>query len=203
MIELTAHLYAGLTRPVSSNRRLYREYGRPVRALHEVRPQRLWELLADGSTLYLGNQSDDVSQRIYFKTTDQGGKVILDESKQRARIELILRNEALPEDIGAMSFERYAAYDEDEAGQRQAPYFNWVRYAADANDPLVQLLREAIPQHGERRELTRVVRRNGKVVRSGGKRVKRPGQVADKELNKRVRQALNDLSKQWRTGRAY
>ena len=178
---MTATLYRHMTRPVSDNRRLYRDYKGSGRAMPRT-SDAIARHVAEGWQIGIGNKGDDWYQHLYLKTSDT-----LDGKRQdvepRARVEVRLSGSALPcqtpEDWRNFHFEHLA------------PWFNFTQERDDLA-PWVKAAADASGQVGERKERHHV--RNGRV---DGVRLYRQSVKADRALNDMMRKALANLSKRW------
>lgn len=94
--EVAAAMYQGLKNPVSDNHRVYRKSGDFVNAAAKQTTAALVSHLQAGWMIGIGNETDDLYQRIYFKTTDRNGSVNQIRVEPRARIEIRLMGAELP-----------------------------------------------------------------------------------------------------------
>lgn len=97
--EAMAAMYRGLKNPVSDNQRVYRrekKRGDFVKAAAKQTTTALVNYLQSGWMIGIGNETDDLYQRIYFKMTDQNGGVNKIQVEPRARIEIRLQGKELP-----------------------------------------------------------------------------------------------------------
>jgi len=159
----------GLTRGVTNGATLARE----LEALHPI---------------FVGNQTDNRTQRYYVKTVDRSGKEKLLESQWSSRMENTYRRAKdetpeewwLPEDFAScreIAFEGVAK--------------DFYMRTTDDDDmaSLMSRVIERIPQVGERRE---------KPTQSGGTRLYRRTTRADQAANRRIYAALRSLSGRWK-----
>lgn len=189
MIELTLRYYRFHTRPVSRNRRFAGTCRGDTKGkgLVNYRPEGILRMLAGGRVIVIGNnQTDELSQRIYFKTQDKG-EPIKDESKHRARVEVTVRGDALP----ICSWNDWASFRFEGRENGLSKLFTFRQYRdLESLSVLHQMLLELMSQPGERREQRRS--RKG-----GGRRKYNTETIADTMLNKRARDALKNLSGRW------
>lgn len=94
--EVAAAMYQGLKNPVSDNHRVYRKSGDFVNAAAKQTTAALVSHLQADWMIGIGNETDDLYQRIYFKTTDRNGSVNQIRVEPRARIEIRLMGAELP-----------------------------------------------------------------------------------------------------------
>jgi hypothetical protein len=150
-------------------------------------PEKARRMLAGGREIIIGNKTDELSQRIYFKTTDKGGVPLEDEDMHRARVEITVQGGALP----FKSWGEWASFRFERKENNLSRFFTFRK---DRNlnslSPLHRIILERRPQIGERKEQRRS--RKG-----GGQRLYNSETVADIELNKRARGALRNLSGRW------
>lgn len=189
LIELTSRYYRFHTHPTSENRRFAGKCKGDTKGkgVDNYSPENARRMLADGRVIIIGNKSDDLSQRIYFKTTDKGGLPIADESKRRARVEVTVQGDAIP----ISTWGEWASFRFERKENNLSRFFTFRK---DRNlnslSPLHRIILERRPQIGERKEQRRS--RKG-----GGQRWYNSETVADTELNKRARDALRNLSGRW------
>jgi hypothetical protein len=171
-----------LTKPVSTNRRLYRDYKGSGKAV----PGQFASLvrhLAEGWQLGVGNKGDDRYQHIYVKDTDtiKGERRAIE---PRARMEIRLGGAPLhdalpyqtPDDWQYCQFERLTAYFR-------------LRTLKENLDPLAQTVVEAADQIGERKTRNR---------RGGGIRDIQQATKSDQSMRLSVRHCAT-LSNRWRS----
>lgn len=173
--------YKFLTKPVSTNRRLYRDYKGSGKAV-PGRFDSLVRHLAEGWQIGIGNKSDDCYQHIYVKDTDtiKGERRAVE---PRARMEIRLGGAPLhdalpyqtPDDWRHCQFEQLAAYYR-------------LRTLKENLDPLARTVADASDQIGERKTRNR---------RGGGIREYSKATRAD-PINEAIRQALRNQSKRWK-----
>jgi hypothetical protein len=179
--ELAASYYRNMTLPVSSNRRLYRDYKGSGKAI----PRQFSALVRDiseGWQIGVGDKAAEQYQHIYFKTVDHNGQK-LPKVKHRARIEITLRGNELPSSI-----EEWREKDFTKVSR-----FFKFRKPKDNLDPLTQITVGAVPQIGERKERKR--------KEGGGVRLYHKPTQADKVLNEKASQALRNLTSRWKPNR--
>lgn len=173
--------YKFMTKPVSTNRRLYRDYKGSGKAV-PGRFDSLARHLAEGWQLGIGNKGDDRYQHIYVKDTDtiKGERQTVE---PRARMEIRLGGVPLhdalpyqtPDDWQHCRFERLA------------DYFR-LRTLKENLDSLTRTVAEAADQMGERKTRNR---------KGGGIREYSKATKAD-PINEAIRQALRNLSNRWK-----
>lgn len=184
MVELVSRYYRFHSRLVSGNRRFAGTCKGDTkgRGLVGYDPEKARRKIGGGGVIVIGNKTDDLCQRIYFKTTDKGGKA-LPESQHRARVEVTLRGGAL----SGYTMKQWASF----RFQSLSEYFAFRKYKDyESLSPMRQILLDRIPQVGER-----VPRR--RLLKGGGVYLYNRDTRADTVLNKRARDALNYLSEQW------
>lgn len=97
--EVAAAMYQGLKNPVSDNQRLYRrgkKSGDYTKAAAKQTTAALVAHLQAGWMIGIGNETDNLYQRIYFKTSDRNGGANQIQVEPRARIEIRLMGAELP-----------------------------------------------------------------------------------------------------------
>ena len=92
LVRMAAHFYKYLANPVSHNRRLGSKSTSGFSA--EIWHRDVIQHFKEGDTAYIGNRHDNLSQRIYYKTTDK--EVLLDQHEYRARVEITIMHDACP-----------------------------------------------------------------------------------------------------------
>lgn len=179
LAELVANYYRNMTQPVSSNRRLYRDYkgsGQPI-------PQQFLSLVrhvVEGWQIAIGDKEAEQYQHMYFKTADKGKP--LPETEHRARIEVTLRGNELP----CHSFEELQTFDFESVSR----YFKFRKLTDEfLADEFNSLLATRSQQIGEKKQ------RSGK---EGSTRLYSKPTVADAVLNRKAYDALRDLSRRWK-----
>ncbi|SAL14199.1 hypothetical protein AWB70_00510 [Caballeronia cordobensis] len=177
LIDLAANFYKFSASVVSSNRRFGGRFKGDVTSITRHRRNRV--LIAADRVLNIGNQTDDLSQRVYFKTVDD--KQPLPTSEHRARMELTLKG-------GAMPFATIRAAREFDF-TALSPYFKFRRLKGRLN-PVQAILAEASPQIGERVSRRRQSDRSTRMYSSMTR--------ADSALNSRAWKALDRLTEQMR-----
>lgn len=92
LTAMAAHFYKYLANPVSDNRRI----GSGPRSgfSAEIWYRYVIEHFQKGETAYIGNKHDNLSQRIYYKTTDNDAP--LDQPEHRTRVEITMMHGACP-----------------------------------------------------------------------------------------------------------
>lgn len=174
LAELTANFYKFNSMPVSTNRRIAGRWKGDTEGIaghkHTVRKT------DEGRVIAIGNKSDPISQRIYFKTVDNNGQALPDE-QHRARIEVTLQGDAVPltalEDWHDFKFTTLAGYFK-------------FRQLKDQLDPYARTGAECLDQIGERRKRSR---------KGGGTRLYAKVTQADTALNRKAYDALRELSR--------
>lgn len=174
VINKTAQFYWFLQNPSSINVRASGSYKGSstqlpnfISAVREIK---------NGKSIYIGSQSkDSISQRIYYKTTDNNKILPIDE--HRARYELILLRENCP--FTTLSEARNYQF------QKLAKWFKF-RKIKENQTALQNVLLNATKQLGS----INLPRRAG-----GGLRVNRYGTVADMQLNRLAYDKLRELTK--------
>ncbi|WP_250517986.1 hypothetical protein [Caballeronia sp. ATUFL_M1_KS5A] len=177
LVSLAAHFYRFNTSPASDNRRFGGQFvgGASGTGTADTVIRRLGE----GRVLNVGNASDDRSQRIYFKATDERQPLPFNE--RRARYENTLR--CVGELIPAVDF--WKAFDFCSL----ADLYRFRRLRVGLT-PLEDKSSGAVDQLGARRERKR---------REGGTRLYSRLTEADTELNRRAYDALRELRRRWRS----
>lgn len=185
LIELTARFYKFSTFMASKNRRYEGAYRGGVKAITSGFDQ-IRQEIGQGRVIAIGNQQDDpqgrwrcdpVSQRIYFKTTDN--RQALDPAEHRARIEVTLQGDGLP----GQSLQFWEQFNFSDLTE-----FFRFRQIKPNLPPVDQLIADRLEQIGERSTRNR---------REGGTRLHGKLTSADTTLNKRTKDALRHLSKRW------
>lgn len=136
--------------------------------------------IAAGRVVAIGNKTDPISQRIYFKTTDHNGQA-MSASNYRARIEVTLQGEALP----MTALDDWAGY----SFERLADFFKF-RTLKDGLDPITRAAAEYSARIGERKTRNR---------REGGTRIYAKSTRADTALNRKAYDALRELTRRMAT----
>lgn len=203
LIEVAARFYKFLANPCSTNRRFpslpdLKEDGPPP--IPYGFPD-LCRMIRNGRTIAIGSQKsgwwgkkDPVSQRIYFKTTDNGGKSTTADGKEvkpRARIEVTLQGSGLP--FNTLS---------ESSSFKFTSLTKWFRWRTERPDltPLRKLLTGCKPQIGERIEPTEESREKKRIRyrKSGGTVLYDDSTCADLALNDKAKGALKRLTEKWR-----
>ncbi len=92
LIKQTADFYFSMSKFSSANRRSASDFKGSADAVFSYTS--ITRAIENSRTLYIGNNFDPVSQRVYFKITDKNAK--LPASKHCARYEITLRDSACP-----------------------------------------------------------------------------------------------------------
>ncbi|MGF6663308.1 hypothetical protein QF000_004976 [Paraburkholderia atlantica] len=144
-----------------------------VMSRHDVR-----RLLNTDRVINIGNVGDPVTQRVYFKATDN--RQPLPEQEHRARAEVALQGAALPFTTlaAARNFEFQAL------AKSSKKYFSY-RKQRDGMEPLPALIHSRYAQVGKREEW-----RTG----NRSRRLYDPHTQADTELNRLARDKLTELT---------
>lgn len=137
-------------------------------------------LLGNDRVINIGNVGDDVTQRVYFKTKDNGKP--LPEEEHRARAEVTLQGAALPFTtlVGARSFKFQTMT------KPKTRYFGY-RKQKDGMEPLPALIHTCRAQVGKRAE---------RRTENRSKLLYDPNTQADTALNERARKAFSRLTEQ-------
>ena len=182
LAELAARFHKYQTYPVSGNRRFSGRWRGDVDGLSAC--DRTRRMISQGRVINIGNKTDVQSQRIYYKTTDDGGRPLPD-SQHRARIEITLKEVIPPVQIfrecSQMRFESHSR-------------FFRFRMLKDDLDPITRIAAERADQIGERKQRWRA-----KKDQTGysGDRLYSLATQADVALNNHARNALRNLSQRW------
>ena len=177
--EFLARLIKFAASTESQNRRLYRKKGETEDITHNL--NHVATQLAAGKVIGIGDRTDDFYQRGYWKTHDRGAP-IADKANHRARFETRTEHSRLPDD--AQGF--LEGFDFKTFGR----CFKF-RKPKDGLAPLQSIAVMADTRIGERRVRNR---------RGGGTRLHSGLTVADSALNKRVSDALGELTRRWQQG---
>lgn len=202
LAELAAHMYWGCQRPVSPNRRIYRD----VAGMGQAVPTqgRLRRRLLDGWQIGIGNRGDGLYQHGYVKTTDKGRALPIEH--HCARFEVRVQGEALSvrdwsawraingrivgvngiSNSTSIPPEFIANSPENVAKLLSFRRLDEAKLAESV--PFAQVVMEAHSQIGERKIRNR---------RGGGTRLHSRFTEADAELNARAREALRKLWARW------
>jgi hypothetical protein len=181
MSELAIYLRRGDCRPASENARFAGRRGARGAVVAANTVNALESGFEKGMTLNVGDVSAPRSQRIYIKTTDEGGRP-LNSQEHRVRFENTMFAESfaefgLPTDFDSWSSVHFGCL---------GTLFKFREVAEDSEKPLRAIL-DRIPQIGQRRTRRR---------RVGGTRLYGRGTVAS-PLNEVIRGKLRDLSRRW------
>lgn len=150
-----------------------------VMSRHDVR-----RLLRNDRVINSGDRADDVTQRVYFKTKDNGEP--LPEKEYRARAEVALQGAALP----FRTLDEARGFKFQTMTKPATKYFSY-RKQRDGMEPLPALIHSRYAQVGTRKEW-----RTG----NGSRRLYGRHVQADTALNERVRKALARLTETMRNG---
>jgi hypothetical protein len=180
LVDLAAHFYSGLVEVASDNRRFSGLKGTVQGVYNQGQLRRMFDA---GRTLNIGNDGEPWTQRIYIKSTDEGGRVNLPVNEYRARIENTYQGNALP----ASALNEWQGFK----FERLSKHYRFMK-PVEAASPVMVVAMNGMPQIGERRRRRRVV--DGKVI---GSRVTSPNTAADTALNSRAYDALRELSRKW------
>lgn len=174
LLDKTANFYWSLSKPCSNNKRVA-----GISKGSASAPPRLKALsrkILDGHTLYVGSQnSEDISQRIYYKTTDKNED--LPKELHRARYEITLKGKECP----FKTIEEAKSYKLT----KLAKWFKFRKIDDDAIGLLKTILKEGVNQLGQ----INMKRRTG-----GGMRVNKVGTKADVQLNSIAYEKLRELT---------
>lgn len=174
LIDLTTNFYKFADVKVSNNHRFSGRWEGDVEPTDTRRYIR--SMIAKGRVINIGNASDEKSQRVYFKTTDDGGAP-LPVHKHRARMEITLRG-------GAVPFFTLAEISDYKFTDLK-PYFTYRRI----KDGLT-------PERATAKEQAPVIRTRGEIRRKTdrSKRVHDEATLADTPLNDEAYEALRNLT---------
>lgn len=181
MSEVAIYLRRGDCRPASDNARFAGRMGSRGEVASANTMNELESGFKKGKTLNVGDVSAPRSQRIYIKTTDEGGRP-LNPKEHRVRFENTMFAESFAELGLPTDFNSWSAIDFGCLGT----LFKFREMAEDSEKPLRAIL-DRIPQLGQRRTRRR---------RVGGTRLYGRGTVAS-PLNEVIRGKLRDLSRRW------
>lgn len=184
LAKMVARMYRGCTMPVSVNQRIYR-YGRHDKMSKVYKPQAAPEpkllvpKLIEGWQIGIGNQTDDLYQHGYVKTTDDAGKVALPPNQHRARFEIRIQGE----EVEALEFPNISPLI-------PGRYFKFriENEAVTSKDLFRKTALSKLPQIGERKPRKA---KNGKTV------LYSQSVKADAVLNEKARWAFKNLVKRW------
>jgi hypothetical protein len=95
LAALTALRYRFMQRDVSSNHRFSGRRGRKHDVVAIWGPS-LLKTLCEGRNIVIGNRGASMSQRLYVKTTDNNGGLMLPQGRWRSRWELTLQGQGIP-----------------------------------------------------------------------------------------------------------
>lgn len=175
---LIQHIYKFMSRPVSRNHRIYRDFKGSGRAIPKISDS-LSRHLQDGWNIGIGNRKDPQYQHLYFKTTDRDQ--VLPSHQHRARYEIRLQEASVPcsTQAGWQAF-RFESL---------AKFFQF-RIPKPDLAPILEIAIDAQAQYGKRKVQNR---------KEGGTRLYPKGSQADRELNDVARAALRGLSLRWKS----
>lgn len=175
LVPMAAHFFTALKNPVSDNARFT---GLPGTVVGIVNARGVQTMLGRGRGIFIGNKNDDLAQRIYVKTRDggEGHEVTLPPEQHRARIEIRLQGDALPN----RALDDWKSFDFEDLSN----WFKFRRLDAEDVSKLQRLILEWDARLGARR---------------GMNRRKFPiGTAADIELNHKAYDALRSLTTKMR-----
>ena len=185
MIELTEYLFRNLSHPVRHN---YRVSGtKPKDVRKSPGRKEIVDLLNEGRNICIGNiehsnycgaivPADDEYMQIYYKTTDNNGKIQLPPSEHRARIEIRLSGNALP----CVTVEGGESYK----FELLAKYFNMRKVKQNLLNTAPISIQQAIERVTQLGSLNSKSERKNAVITN-----------ADKQLNDKFYNTLRDLSR--------
>jgi hypothetical protein len=187
-IDLVRDFYKYFSYPTSDNRRFGGLYKGGVDAAnHNARNRRFFD---EGRVMNIGNATDDLSYRLYFKTVDKCNKeddpVKLPIEEHRSRIEVTFRGAALPQlSLEEWRFFKFETLRKPDDEGRRLFHF---RKLEETKEPIRIIINEYKHQIGERSE-----RKNnkGRVVFFAS------GTKANRELNDIARNKFRELSDRW------
>lgn len=189
LAEMVADYYRKMSRLVSPNRRLYRDYKGSPESMYIRRPL-LVRRIKEGWQIGIGSTTDELYQHAYLKITDNGETLPINE--YRARLEIRLQGAELP----CRSFEEWKHFEFASLSE-----FFRFRKIKDGLDSITQMLMEEKPQIGERIEPQRTESDRkmlgARKVKWGNIRLHSPATRSDLLLNNKARYALRNLSDRW------
>jgi hypothetical protein len=144
-----------------------------VMSSHDAR-----RLLRNDRVINIGDRDDDVTQRVYFKTTDNGTPLPV--AEHRARAEVTLRGAALP----FTTLAEARSFDFKTLAKPKPGYFRY-RKQRGGLEPLRSLIHSRYAQVGKREE-RRTANRSRRLYDGDTQ--------ADTALNQRARKALGRLT---------
>jgi len=179
LLDMTARFLKFSSNLCSANARFTGERGRDrVSGAYHASADVLKAKLDRGLTVQIGNETDHLRQRVYLKATDRSGKVLLPIKEHRARIEVNLKGDRLPfvllTDAPAFQFEtlkEWFRFRKARPGLKLSP----VQWMAFRN----------LPALGSRGSYKR--------------RISHRWTAGDSILNRRVYDALRDLTRKMNT----
>lgn len=184
LAAMVARMYRGCTKPVSGNHRIYRhdkrdKLSKVYKPQAVPEPALLVPKLIDGWQIGIGNQTDDLYQHGYVKTTDDAGKIKLAPNQHRARFEIRLQGA----EVEALEFPEFATLIPGNFFK-----FRIEDEAVTSLDPFRKVALSKLPQIGERKQ---------RLVSSGKGVLYRRSVKADAVLNEKARWAFKNLAKRW------
>ena len=178
LAALAARMVYRIARPVSENRRIYRDYkGSPTAIPRHF--ETLKRQMGDGWNVGIGNKTDDQYQHGYLKTIDYNEKK-LPQNLHRARFEIRLAGANLPHS----DVDSWASFKFESLASHLS-----FREEDDTASTFKQAIVSAYADRASHRKS--IKRRDG-----GG--IRHNIMPADDELNRIVRQRLQTLSKRWK-----
>lgn len=178
LAELAARFYKFMTKPVSVNQRLYRDFKGSVQGI-PAHSTSLVRHLIKGHQIGIGNKSTDQYQHIYLKEHDN--KLPLPEKEHRARTEITLRCSGLP----FHTIEEFKNFD----FANLAVWFKF-RKLKDNLDQLATFTMESAVQVGEKKKRKR---------KEGGTREYGKHTEANIALNRIAYDSLRELTRRFKT----
>jgi len=168
------------------NHRVYREKNRDkVEEAPFFHVSSVVRRLLDGWQIGIGEEDGERYQHVYLKTTDKAGKVMLAESECRARIEIRLRDAALPyADLAEWAVADFAKDFRDT--------FTFRKLKVRINPYTRYALERFALQVGERKQRWRVHAR-----KQSGDRLYLSSTRADSVLTEKARDAFRQLTMRW------
>lgn len=173
LMEKTAEFYWLLQKPSSSNQRAASDYVGSAEALRNHKAN--LRLIRNRHSIYISNKDDPISQRIYYKTTDNRRSLPVEQ--HRARYEVTLQHGACPfhtiEEAKTFKFTELAEW------------FKFRKPRPDLNEfnKIILNAQQQLSVHGQRRKS------------GGGIRVHNPKTLADTVLNRICYDKLRELTK--------
>jgi hypothetical protein len=176
---LVTRMYQYQSHPVSMNRRFSGRWRHDVMAI----PGRVGieRLLEAGRVIAIGNREDQLSQRLYVKSTNAGAG--LPTEQHRARTEITMQGNGVPH----MHLPAWESFQFESLSK----YFRYRKLKQDTEPALILALEDAGFIVGARRLRPR---------KEGGTRLYGRATNADTLLNARSRDALRELTRRWTSG---